>query len=130
MPFPGHRIAIAVASAAAFSTMPSPADALPSTAKGQVSVAQVMEMIAKAESNPVAKQVLVAYVAGVGESAGAILGTMSRKGSVSCSRSFSLDTDSMRLALGTSEQASRAQTPATPIIIADMIKRAGCRTKD
>jgi hypothetical protein len=131
MPFPGRRIAIAFASATALSMMPFAANALPSTAIGQVSVAQVMEMISEAESNSIAKQVLVAYVAGVGESAGSLLDTMGKR-SVSCNRPFSLDTVSLRKALETSAPAktSRAQTPATPIIVADMIRRAGCRMQD
>lgn len=127
MPYP--RIAIAMAAMVALPMLSNTAVALPSTAKGQVSVAQVMEMIAKAGSSSVAKQVLVAYVAGVGESAGAILDTMGDDAPVSCRQAFSLDTGSLRIVLenGAPKQQSWAQTPATPLIIADMIKRAGCR---
>ena len=130
MPF--ARIVIAIAGTVALSILPNVAVALPSTAKGQISVAQVMEMIAKTDSSTAAKQVLVAYVAGVGESAGAILDTMGRNGPVSCRQAFSLDTTSLRTALenGAPRQQSWAQPPATPLIIADMIKRAGCRIRN
>ena len=130
MPF--ARIAIAIAGTVALSILPNAAFALPSTAKGQISVAQVMEMMAKADSSTVAKQVLVAYVAGVGESAGVVLDTMGKNAPVSCRQAFSLDTASLRTALesGAPKQQSWAQTPATPLIVADMIKRAGCRIKE
>lgn len=129
MPF--ARIVIAIAGTVALSILPNAAFALPSTAKGQISVAQVMEMMAKADSSTVAKQVLIAYVAGVGESAGVVLDTMGKNASVSCRQAFSLDTASLRTALenGAPKQQSWAQTPATPLIVADMIKRAGCRIK-
>ena len=130
MPFP--RIAIAIAATVALPILSSTAVALPSTAKGQVSVAQVMEMMAKADSSTVAKQVLVAYVAGVGESAGAVLDTMGNNAPVSCRQAFSLDTASLRTALENRapKQQSWTQTPATPLIVADMIKRAGCRIRN
>lgn len=130
MPF--ARIIIAIAGTVALSILPNAAFALPSTAKGQISVAQVMEMMAKADSSTVAKQVLVAYVAGVGESAGVVLDTMGNNAPVSCRQAFSLDTASVRTALenGAPKQQSWAQTPATPLIVADMIKRAGCRIKE
>ena len=130
MPF--ARIIIAIAGTVALSILPNAAFALPSTAKGQISVAQVMEMMAKADSSTVAKQVLVAYVAGVGESAGVVLDTMGKNAPVSCRQAFSLDTASVRTALenGAPKQQSWAQTPETPLIVADMIKRAGCRIKE
>ncbi|MDX7324768.1 hypothetical protein SJ307_22845, partial [Providencia rettgeri] len=44
-----------------------------STAKGQISVTQVMAMLDQASSNPTAGQVLTAYLAGVGETAAIII---------------------------------------------------------
>ncbi|UVK53032.1 chlorophyllide reductase [Mesorhizobium sp. AR02] len=110
---------------------PFAAHALPSTATGRISVAQVMEMIEKADSSPIARQTLVAYVAGVGETAGVIVDTIGN-GARSCKKSFSLDTGAVRAALeaGAPRQDSWSQTPATPLIVADMVKRAGCRTTD
>ena len=88
-------------------------------------------MIEKAGTSPIARQTLIAYVAGVGEAAGAIVDTIGN-GSRSCRKSFSLDTGSVRAALeaGAPRQDSWSQTPATPLIVADMVKRAGCRAKD
>lgn len=99
MLFHGRRIAIALVTSVALPVLPHTAAALPSTEKGQVSVDQVMEMIAKADTSAVARQVLVAYVAGVGETAGAVVDAMGGKGPVSCARPFSLDTVSLRATL-------------------------------
>lgn len=129
---PSFKCKIAVAIAAVVTLMaPFAAIALPSTAKGQISVGQVMEMIEKADTSPIARQTLVAYVAGVGEAAGVIVDTIGKGGSVPCRSAFSLDTGSVRAALaaGAPSQGSWAQTPATPLIVADMVKRAGCRIK-
>ncbi|MET2826936.1 chlorophyllide reductase [Mesorhizobium shangrilense] len=134
MPSSDRKIAVAILGAVAASMLPFAAAALPSTAKGQVSVGQVMEMIAKADSSPIAKQTLIAYVAGVGEAAGVIVDTIGSGGShlVSCKNSFRLDTGTVRAALqmAAPRQSSWSETPATPLIVADMVKRAGCRIKD
>ncbi|MGX5828666.1 hypothetical protein [Mesorhizobium sp. 43Arga] len=68
----------------------------------------------------------------IGGFAGAIVETIGSSHTVSCSKSFSLDTGSVRSALkaGAPRQGSWSQTPATPLIVADMVKRAGCRMKD
>lgn len=124
---------IAVIGFIAALTVPFAAYALQSTATGRISVGQVMEMIEKADSNPIARQTLVAYVAGVGEAAGAIVDTIGNGSrAVSCRKSFSLDAGSVRAALqaGAPRQDSWSQTPATPLIVADMVKRAGCKAKD
>lgn len=134
MPSFDRKIALAAIGAVAASMLPFTAAAVPSTAKGQVSVGQVMEMIARADSSPIAKQTLVAYVAGVGEAAGVIVDTIGNGGShiVSCKNAFRLDAGSVRAALetGAPRQSSWSETPATPLIVADMVKRAGCRIKD
>jgi len=121
---------IVIASAAiAVSMMPLAAKALPSTATGQISVGQVIEMIDKADTSPIARQTLIAYIAGVGETAGAIADTTKGSRTISCKKAFSLGTESVRAALtaGAPRQANWAQTPATPLIVTDMLKRAGCR---
>jgi hypothetical protein len=132
MLFHGRRIAIALVTSVALPVLPHAAAALPSTEKGQISVDQVMQMIAKADTSAVARQVLVAYVAGVGETIGAVVETMGGKGPVSCARPFSLDAVSLQATLrkGAPGEDSWSQTPATPIIVADMIKRAGCRIRN
>ncbi len=133
MPSVKREIAVAAIGFMVALVTPFSAHALPSTATGRISVGQVMEMIEKANSSPIARQTLVAYVAGVGEAAGAIVDTIGNASrTVSCRRSFSLDTGSVRAALeaGAPRQDNWSQTPATPLIIADMIKRAGCRARD
>ncbi|CCV13517.1 hypothetical protein [Mesorhizobium sp. STM 4661] len=134
MPFFHRKTALAIVGAAATLMQPFAATALPSTAKGQISVGQVMEMIEKADSSPTARQTLVAYVAGVGEAAGVMVDTIGNGGSriVSCKNAFRLDTGSVRAALktGAPRQSTWSETPATPLIVADMVKRAGCRIKN
>lgn len=132
MPFIHRKTALAIVGAAAIFMQPFAAAALPSTAKGQISVGQVMEMIEKAGTNPVARQTLVAYVAGVGEAAGVVVETIGNGDSFACKTAFKLDTGSVRAALqtGAPRQSTWAETPATPLIIADMVKRAGCRIRN
>ncbi|RUX71240.1 chlorophyllide reductase [Mesorhizobium sp. M7A.F.Ca.US.006.04.2.1] len=132
MPSFKRRIAVAAIAIVAASITPFAAIALPSTATGRILVGQVMEMLDKADTSPVARQTLVAYVAGVGEAAGVIADTIGNGGLVSCKSSFSLDTRAVRAALeaGAPRQGNWSQTPATPLIIADMVKRAGCRTRN
>ncbi|QPC93244.1 chlorophyllide reductase [Mesorhizobium sp. INR15] len=133
MPSFDRKIAFAAICAISALMLPFPVSAAPSTAKGQISVGQVMEMIAKADSSAIARQTLVAYVAGVGETAGAIADTIGKRArGVSCKSPFRLDAASVRTALETAapSQASWSQTPATPLIVADMVKRAGCRAED
>ncbi|KRB26828.1 MULTISPECIES: hypothetical protein [Mesorhizobium] len=127
-----HQIPVAAIGATVAFALPVAAVALPSTAMGQVSVAQVMEMIARVDSSPIAKQTLVAYVAGVGEAAGVIVDTIGGSHMVSCKTALRLDTGSVRAALetGAPSRSNWSETPATPLIVADMVKRAGCRIKD
>ncbi|MBN9217014.1 MAG: chlorophyllide reductase [Mesorhizobium sp.] len=129
MPSFKPRIALATIAALVAAMTPFAAAALPSTATGQISVGQVIEMIDKADASQTARQTLVAYIAGVGETAGAIADTAKGSRVISCRKAFSLDTASVRAALetGAPRQGDWAQTPATPLIVADMLKRAGCR---
>ncbi|GGF40153.1 chlorophyllide reductase subunit BchY [Youhaiella tibetensis] len=94
--------------------------AAPSTDRGQISVAQVREMLEAAPSKPQARQLLVAYLAGVGETAGLL---------AKCSKSLNLDIDLVASALeaGAPDASRWSQTPATPIIVADLVARGGCR---
>ena len=97
-----------------------PALAASSTDRGEISVAQVREMLEAASTRPQARQLLVAYLAGVGETAGML---------AKCSRSLNLDRDLVAAALeaGAPDASRWSQTPATPIIVADLVARAGCR---
>ena len=99
------------------------APAQPSTSRGQISVAQVRAMLDQAATNPTARQTLTAYLAGSGETAGWLLDTA--RGLPPCARRLTLDTQQARDAIAGAAAANG--TPATPLIIRDMLKRAGCR---
>lgn len=102
----------------------------PSTSKGNISVAQVMEMIEKAGADKAAGQMVTAYMFGLGETAGHLLSPETRPPfvSVKCERSFSLDTGSAVAALkaGAPDPAKWRETLATPILVKDLLARAGC----
>ncbi|WP_298268799.1 chlorophyllide reductase [uncultured Bradyrhizobium sp.] len=97
--------------------------AQPSTSRGQISVAQVRAMLDQAATNPTARQTLTAYLAGSGETAGWLLDTA--RGLAPCARRLSLDAQQARDAIAGA--AAATETPATPLIIRDMLRRAGCR---
>lgn len=105
--------------------------ATPTTSKGQISVAQVLEMVDLAKSDPAARMTVIAYLAGVGETAGILLSEAQQRGAMpmSCSKSFNLDETVVASALTAAvpDQAGWAETAATPIVVADLFKRAGCR---
>jgi len=101
----------------------------PSTSRGQISVAQAMTILDTAATNPAARQTLVAYLAGTGETAGWMLDAGADQGLPRhiCARRLSLDDKSARQALASTAPDLAAETAATPLIVADMLKRAGCR---
>jgi len=105
--------------------------AAPTTSKGQISVAQVLEMVDLARSDPAARMTVIAYLAGVGETAGILLSEGQQRGAtpMACARSFTLDESVAAAALRAAapDQARWIETPATPIVIADLFARAGCR---
>ncbi|HWJ71655.1 MAG TPA: chlorophyllide reductase [Kaistia sp.] len=102
----------------------APAQAAPSTPGGAISVAQVAEMLDQASSNRTAQQVLTAYLGGIGETAGVLVGL----GSAACRRPLSLSAEEARHAIAAASAAGQARTlAATPLIVRDMLARAGCR---
>lgn len=101
------------------------AHAQPSTSHGQISVAQVRAMLDQAATNPTARQTLTAYLAGTGETAGWLLDAA--RGLPPCARRLTLDAQQARDAIA---GTAATETPATPLIIRDMLKRAGCRLTD
>lgn len=107
----------------------NPAAAAPSTSKGQVSVAQLDDLLSRAADDNAVRNALVAYLAGVGETAGLLLGEANAMGksSVACAKPLSISDTVARAALDAADSSNRAETPATPILVADMLKRAGCR---
>jgi hypothetical protein len=102
------------------------ADAAPSTGQGQISVAQVQQMLDRAATDRTARQVLTAYLAGVGETAGAMIGI----GGLSCRTSFALDAEAVRRVIGgAAARGDQTALAATPLIVSDMVVRAGCRRR-
>lgn len=95
----------------------------PSTSRGHISVAQVRAMLDQAATNPTARQTLTAYLAGSGEAAGWLLDNARRL--PPCARRLTLDAQQARDAIAGA--AAATETPATPLIIRDMLRRAGCR---
>ncbi|CAN7716291.1 hypothetical protein LJR220_007092 [Bradyrhizobium sp. LjRoot220] len=75
---------------------------------------------------------LTAYRAGAGETAGWLHDAVAEQGLPlpSCTRRLSLDDKSARQALQASAPGPAAETAATPLIVRDMLKRAGCRLAD
>lgn len=104
--------------------------AAPTTTTGQISVAQVVEMASRAGTDPNARMTVIAYLAGVGEATGLMVSEAQQRGArpVHCTSSFNLD-ENVALAALTVAAPDRerwSETPATPIIVADMFRRAGC----
>lgn len=100
------------------------------TPDGRISVAQVMEMAGKAKENPMAMQVLMAYLTGVGETAGILLSAKGPNGQayVSCRGELSMDESAMVAALegAAPDAASQAVTAATPVLVNVIMMRGKC----
>jgi hypothetical protein len=106
------------------------AQAQPSTSRAQISVAQVKAMLDQSATNPTARQVLIAYLAGAGETAGWLLDAARDQGLLlqPCARRLTLDAKNAREAIeAPSGTVASTETPATPLIVRDMLRRAGCR---
>ncbi len=117
------RIAFALAIATALVPTVSPAAQVP----GPITVKQVLELFDTTDSDTEAGKLLFAYLSGIGETAGAVIAEARKSGAFSnCTGSLSLDGTSVESALRQAggDSATRA---ATPVIIADMFERAGCR---
>lgn len=108
-----------------------PAHAAPTTSTGRVSVTQVMEMVDLASKDPAARNAIIAYLAELGETAGIMVSEAVARGAkpLTCDKSFNLSEDVAVAALsnGAPDRANWSETPATPIILADLFARAGCR---
>jgi hypothetical protein len=109
----------------------APAFAAPSTSRGQISVAQVLELLEKSSSDSAARNAVVGYLAGVGETAGLLMADerVQQAGLVKCRTALSLADTNVVAAFRAAapDRASWEQTAATPIILVDMFTRAGCR---
>lgn len=122
------RIVIALA-VSAFLTLPT--HAATTTSTGRVSVTQVMEIVDLARTEPAARNAVIAYLAGIGETAGLMVSEAVARGAtpLTCTRSFNLAEDVAVAALtsGAPDRAAWGETAATPIILADLFARAGCK---
>ncbi|MBB6254136.1 chlorophyllide reductase [Nitrospirillum iridis] len=118
------RLATTLVTFASFLSVASPSMATPTTSRGLISVAQVMQMLEKAPTDDTARQVLTAYLAGVGEAASVVAGM----GGATCRTLLSLSAANVRQTL-TAAAAGQdaAETPATPLIVRDMLDRSGCQ---
>jgi hypothetical protein len=105
--------------------------ATPSTSTGQISVAQVMDVINRSGSDGDAAMLLAAYLGGLGETAGILLSATDSSGKryVTCKRSMALDAKLVTAVLkkAAPDKASWTETPATPLIVSALVDRAGCR---
>lgn len=118
------RLAIILAAFSAAISASSPSIATPTTSRGMISVAQVVQMLEKAPTDRTAQQVLIAYLAGVGEAASAV----TSMGSATCRTSLSLNAANVREALKAAAAGQDTEeTPATPLIVRDMLNRSGCK---
>ncbi|MGJ4890648.1 chlorophyllide reductase [Bradyrhizobium sp. HKCCYLR20261] len=118
------KLTLTVAVFASAIAATSPSSAASSTSQGLISVAQVIQMLEKAPTDRTAQQVLTAYLAGVGEAAGAV----ASMGRATCRTSLNLSAAQAGQALSSAAAApDAAQTPATPLIVRDMLDRAGCK---
>lgn len=125
------RLLLSCLATIALSLAPVATQAAASTSRGQISVAQVLEMVTLAQTDPAARTSVIAYLAGVGEATGLMMSEAQQRGAqpVHCTNSFNLDENVAVAALSAAapNQSEWTETPATPIIIADMFSRAGCR---
>lgn len=121
--FPFVRITFAlVVAASSFSSVSHAAQP-----PGPITVRQVLDLFDTIETDPEAGKLLFAYLSGVGETAGVLISEARKTGAYdACSGSLSLDGTTVEAALRQSGGES-AERPATPVIIADMLKRASCQ---
>lgn len=109
----------------------TPVAAAPTTGTGRISVTQVMEMADLARSDAAARNTIIAYLAGLGETAGLMVSASVARGAtpLACSGSFDLSEDVAVAALfaAAPDRSLWGETAATPIILADLFARAGCR---
>ncbi len=106
-----------------------PAAATPSTSAGEISVAQVVDLLRRSPTDNAARNAAMAYLAGVGETTGLLIreaGLRAPK-SIACTRPLGMSSAAALAALSRTDKARWKETAATPILVEDMMGRAGCR---
>lgn len=106
-----------------------PAHAVPTTPAGAISVAQVVDLIQRSPKDNAARNAAMAYLAGVGEATGLLVVEARRRGhpGVTCTRPLAISSTAALAALSREEKGKWGKTAATPILVDDMLRRAGCR---
>lgn len=118
-----RTLTVAIAGWASCFVLVAAANAQASTDAGAISVAQLALMLDQASTDQAAQQVLTAYLAVVGETVGAVVDA----GGAPCKRPLALTARQVRKAISTAtEEPQASQTAATPLIVRDMLTRAGC----
>lgn len=82
----------------------------------------MVELIEKSDSDTAARNAAVAYLAGVGETVGIMIAEAG-----ACHTTLSLSSDAAIAAVSGIDRAKWVETPATPLLVSDMLSRAGCR---
>ncbi|MBB3773592.1 hypothetical protein FHS55_004234 [Angulomicrobium tetraedrale] len=105
-----------------------PAQANPSTLTGAISVAQVVDLIQRSPQDNAARNAAMAYLAGVGETTGLLVAEAGQRSSVSiaCARPLGISSSAALAALSRADKGTWDKTAATPILVEDMLSRAGC----
>lgn len=106
-----------------------PAQAAPSTRRGEISVAQVVELIRRSSTDNAARNAAMAYLAGVGETTGLLMAEAGRRAApgIGCARPLAISSATALAALSRTDKAEWQETAATPVLVDDMLNRAGCR---
>lgn len=106
-----------------------PVQAAPSTPAGEISVAQVLDLLERSPTDNAARNAAMAYLAGVGETTGLLVAEAGRRtpATIACTRPLALSSAAVLAALSRVEKGNWDQTAATPILVDDMLRRAGCR---
>jgi len=106
-----------------------PAQAVSSTPNGAISVAQVVDLIQRSPKDIAARNAAMAYLAGVGEATGLLVAEAKRRGlpGITCARPLGISNTAALAALSREEKGKWGKTAATPILVDDMLRRAGCR---
>ncbi|SMQ58135.1 hypothetical protein SAMN06295905_0029 [Devosia lucknowensis] len=106
----------------------APAVAASSTSTGQISVTQVINLIERSSTDNAARNAVMAYLAGVGEATSLLVAESARRleGGLVCRSTLGISSEAALIALSATASAQRQETPATPLLVADMFARAGC----
>jgi len=106
-----------------------PAQAAPSTPVGKISVAQVIDLIQRSPKDNDARNAAMAYLAGVGETTGLFVAEAGRRAlaSITCAGPLAISSAAVFAALSRVDKGDWDKTAATPILVDDMLSRAGCR---